>query len=150
METFRFFRTRPSFSHNPHTLNPFHQNPPTPPLNISFHAPYMEYYNQFSGIFKYGCGAYSFHDREHYRFVFSIIFHNAEHKFVKDISDRFYEKVDDFVFCGSYEKWDRSGALNITYLFAIMIGNRIGVVDQFMNQLIAPEYEELIAPIQSF
>jgi hypothetical protein len=109
----------------------------------------MGYYNQFSGIFKYGCGAYSFHDRSHYRFIFSIIFHNAEYKFVKDISDRFYEKVDDFVFCESYEKWDRSGALNITYLFAIMIGKRIGVVDQFMNQLIAPEYEELIAPIQS-
>ena len=58
----------------------------------------MGYYNQFSGIFKYGCGAYSFHDRSDYRFIFSIIFHNAEYKFVKDISDRFYEKVDDFVF----------------------------------------------------
>ena len=42
METFRFFRTGPSFSHNLHTTNPFRQSPPTPPLNISFHAPYLK------------------------------------------------------------------------------------------------------------
>ena len=109
----------------------------------------MKKYCQFFGHYKWGDLGQTLHDRDHYRYIFNIIFHQAEYRVKRDISDCFYDKVDDFAFCGSYEKWDKSGALSTTYLFAIIVDKKVGVIDQNMNQLIAPEYVELITPIES-
>lgn len=109
----------------------------------------MKDYNEFAGVFRWGHGGYTFHNLDYIKFVINTIFHNCEHQNSSDFAEVLFEKVDDFAYCGCYESWDKDGCLNSTYLFAIMVNHKVGVIDQNMNQLIAPEYNELIPPIHS-
>lgn len=73
-------------------------------------------------------------------FVINTIFHNNEYHIPSNFAEDLFEKVDGFSYCGCYGS---------TYLFAIIINKKVGVIDQNFNQLIAPEYKELIPPVRS-
>lgn len=107
----------------------------------------MHNFLPYRGAFRSGYGAYTYHNLAYYEFVIGVIFYNAEYrlsetlyKTSKEFAIHLYNSVDDFVFCGH---------LGSSYLFAIMVDGKVGVMDHKFNQLISPEYKELIVPNKS-
>lgn len=100
----------------------------------------MKEYNEFTGLFRWGYGSYTHRNLDYYKFVINTIFHNSECQISSCFAEDLFDKVDDFAYCGHFES---------TYLFAIIVNNKVGVIDQNMNQLIVPEYKELITPVHS-
>lgn len=100
----------------------------------------MKAFNEFVGLFRWGHGSYTFRSLDYYKFVISIIFHNYEYHIPSNFVNDLFKTVDDFAYCGRYGS---------TYLFAIIINHKVGVMDQYFNLLIAPKYKELIPPVQS-
>lgn len=88
---------------------------------------------------------YTYNDLSIYRLIFDCLFYRQK----TDKASVFYEKVDDFVYAGAHEKWNKSGALVTTHFFLVRVNNLAGVVDEDCKVLLPIDYKEIIPPINA-